>query len=57
MGKTGRTLGGLNKFYPRPGAYEYVRLLWSALRIGQSNVANVYDPYAAFDGFAQEVRS
>ena len=35
----------------------YVCLRWSALRIGQGNVANVSITDAAFDGFAQEVRS
>ena len=42
MGKTGRTLGGLNKNGPHPGAFEYVCFRWSALRIGQGNVANTY---------------
>ena len=31
-------------------------LRWGALRIGQSNVANVYDSYIALGGFAQVVQ-
>ena len=42
-GKNGTNIGRIRqKNGPHPGAYEYVCLRWSALRIGQGNVANTY---------------